>query len=112
MNPLRRKLLSGAGLIGGLAAGIGAAKFTVEVVEKKKEVEDISHLAPEPNTTLTLAGDNRNAEQKAAEAPKSYGNFVIHPNPQITNQVSLAVGKDDRLWIKVGESWKRVSIDA
>jgi hypothetical protein len=112
MNPLRRKFLSGAGVIGGLAAGLGAAKLTVEVVEKKQQAEDISHLAPEPNTTLTLAGDNRTAEEKAAEAPKGNGNFVFHPNPQITNQVSLAVGKDDRLWIKVGDSWKRVSIDA
>lgn len=112
MNPSRRKLLSGVGLISGLAAGIGAAKFTVEVVEKKQEAEDISHLAPEPNTTLTLAGDNRTAEEKAAEAPKGNGLYVFHPNPQITNQVSLAVGKDDRLWIKVGETWKRVSIDA
>lgn len=112
MNPSRRKLLSGAGLIGGLAAGIGAAKFTVEVVEKKKEVEDISHLAPEPNITLTLTGDNRTAEEKSVEAPKGNGLYLFHPNPQITNQVSLAVGKDDRLWIKVGESWKRVSIDA
>ena len=59
MNPLRRKFLGGAGLIGGLAAGIGAAKLTVEVVEKKKQSEDISHLAPSGSTNIMLTADNK-----------------------------------------------------
>ena len=27
------------------------------------------------------------------------------------NKVALAVGKDDRLWIRVGEQWKRVVVE-
>ena len=28
-----------------------------------------------------------------------------------TNEVSMAVGKDDRLWLKIGDKWKRVALD-
>lgn len=110
MNPLRRNFFKGFGVLGAAAAGAAAVKITVE--EVKKPTEDISHLAPEPNTTLTLAGDNRSPEEKQASMPSAGNGFVFHPNPQVTNQVALAVGKDNRLWIKVDDQWKRVSIDS
>jgi hypothetical protein len=111
MNPLRRNFFKGAGLLGALAAGIATNKVVIEHAEAPKE--DYSHLAPEPNTTLTLTGDNRTAEEKQAAMPApSNGMYVFSPNPQVTNQVAMAVGKDNRLWLKVDEKWHRVSIDS
>ena len=72
---------------------IGAAN----TIEKKKE--NTSKLAPEkyaPGISLTGSYDGKNS---------------ISSRP-ITNQVTMAVGKDNRLWIKVGEDWKRVAIES
>lgn len=111
MNPLRRSFFKGFGVLGAVVAGATAVKVTVE--EAKKSSEDVSHLAPEPNTTLTLTGDNRTPEEKQASMPiPSNGLYIMSPNPQVTNQVAMAVGKDNRLWIKVEEKWHRVSIDS
>jgi hypothetical protein len=110
MNPLRRNFFKGFGVLGAVVAGATAVKVTVE--ESKKPSEDHSHLAPEPNTTLTLTGDNRTAEEKQASTPSPSGMYVFQPNSQVTNQVALAVGKDNRLWIKMEDKWHRVSIDS
>jgi hypothetical protein len=111
MNPLRRSFFKGAGLLGALATGIATTKVVIEHAEAPKE--DHSHLAPEPNTTLTLTGDNRTAEEKQASMPApSNGMYMFTPTPQVTNQVAMAVGKDNRLWLKVDEKWHRVSIDS
>ena len=115
MNPLRRKFLGGAGLIGGLAAGIGAAKLTVEVVEKKKESEDISHLAPSSSTNIMLTADNKPKEVKPAgiltNGEPFYFAGVNTPLEEL-NKVTLSVGHDDRLWMKVGDKWHRVAIES
>jgi hypothetical protein len=110
MNPSRRKFFKGFGVLGAVVAGATAVKVTVE--ETKKTTEDISHLAPEPNTTLMLTGDNRTPEEKQAMMSPPSNGFMLYQQPQVTNQVSLAVGKDNRLWIKIDEQWKRVSVDA
>jgi hypothetical protein len=112
MNPLRRKFFKGFGVLGAVVAGATAVKVTVE--ELKKPAEDHSHLAPEPNTTLTLMGDNRSIKEKQTTIPSPNPNsmYVLQPNPQVTNQVALAVGKDNRLWIKMEDKWHRVSIDS
>lgn len=108
MNPSRRKFFSGIGLLGGVAAGVAATKLTIEVVEKEKPKEDISHLAPPSNaTTIAIVGSY--GEQPKQE---TYGQYTFTPiNQQVTNQVALTVGKDNRLWMKIGDEWKRVSID-
>lgn len=110
MNPLRRNFFKGFGVLGAAVAGAAAVKVTVEHV--KKPSEDHSHLAPEPNTTITLTGDNRTPEQKQASAIPASNGFYITPNSEVTNQVAMAVGKDNRLWIKVEDKWHRVSIDS
>lgn len=109
MNPSRRKFFSGAGLLGGLVAGVAATKLTVEVIERQKPSEDISHLAPPSNaTTISIVGSYEEPPKQVTQN----GPFVFVPiNQQVTNQVSLTVGKDNRLWMKIGDEWKRVSID-
>ena len=115
MNPSRRKFFSGAGIIGGLIAGVGAAKLTVEVVEKKKQTEDISHLAPLGSTNIMLTADNKPEKVKPAgitlEGKPFY--FAVENKPiEEMNKVMLSVGHDDRLWMKIGETWHRVAIES
>jgi hypothetical protein len=101
--------------------------------------EAIDHLAPRNGATaLTITGDNRPPEPPKpivyAESggyvstytmldPSAYTMvtststpFLIGGNdtsctPKELNSVTMAVGKDDRLWIKIGDSWKRVAIE-
>jgi hypothetical protein len=114
MNPLRRRFLNGAGLIGGLVAGIGATKLTVEVIEKKKESEDISHLAPSSNTNLMLTAQNKPKKVKPAGITLEGQPIYFAESPQLDelNKVTLSVGHDDRLWMKIGEKWHRVAIES
>lgn len=97
---------------------------------------DISHLAPRDTaSSLTLTGDNRPPPPPPPPAPvvrtalgdssvymcsgSLYPSTVLSvgaynmsscPNDEM-NRVSMAVGKDDRLWIRVGEQWKRVVVE-
>lgn len=100
----RRNFIRGFGLFGAVLAGAATAKVTIE--EKKTEVEDISHLAPEDPTTLVLQG-NRTKETR----PTQTNGLCFLPYPEYQNKVHLSAGKDDRLWMKVGEKWCRVSIE-
>lgn len=104
----RRKFMKGFGLLGAVIAGAATTKVVIEHTEKKEQ-EDISHLAPNDDMSLVLMG------QKVEKEPVqlSGSSFYIQPmNHEYKNKVAMAVGKDDRLWIKVGEEWKRVSIES
>lgn len=108
----RRKFMKGFGLLGAVLAGAATTKVVIEHVDKKekeKEKENISHLAPNADATLILQGQK--VEKEPVQVQGS--SFYIQPlNYEYQNKVAMAVGKDDRLWIKVGEEWKRVSIES
>lgn len=97
---------------------------------------DIAHLAPKQNaTSLVITGDNRPPPPPPPPAPVVMtaggpytlacssslyspqttlsigGNFTNRCPEDQLNRVAMAVGKDDRLWIKVGDSWKRVVLE-
>ncbi len=128
----------GAAVIGGFASA-GAAN-AVSVVGSsapvnrnqservdRDAVEDISHLAPKDNaTSLVITGDNRPPPPPAPISVSSspyiisnnigsgqlfVGNYYQSCPKEELNKVSMAVGKDDRLWIRVGDSWKRVALE-
>jgi hypothetical protein len=42
---------------------------------------------------------------------KQEGYFIGGIDHKVTHEVSMSVGRDNRLWIKVGEKWKRVALD-
>lgn len=104
--------------------------------ESINTVEDISHLSPKDNaTSLVITGDNRPPPPPApvpvcnnpyvingsnglastsnglASGQLFVGNYYQSCPPEELNKVSMAVGKDDRLWIRVGDSWKRVALE-
>lgn len=115
MKHSRRKFLSGAGLIGGLAAGIGAAKLTVNVVQERQKSEDISHLQPTSGTNLMLTAQNKPKEVKPAGILTNGQPFYfanVNTSLEDMNKVTLSVGHDDRLWMKIGEKWHRVAIES
>jgi hypothetical protein len=131
----------GAAVIGGFASAGAAnavsvvgSSVPVDSDQPKRvdrdAVEDISHLAPRDGiVTLQISGDNRPPQPPK---PSSYcsvdgssytiisGSSYVS-NPLLSygaacpsnelNNVSMAVGKDDRLWIRVGDSWKRVALE-
>jgi hypothetical protein len=101
---MRRNFLKGAGIIGAFAIGAASYRQVKEVAEANR---DISHLAP-PKTAYTLRLNGSYDEPKVPASP--YGIQFLH-NPRVTNSVAMAVGKDDRLWMKIGDEWKRVSIE-
>ena len=121
----RRTFLRGFGLVGVVVAGASSALANNEPViipvpapEKPKtdfahlapEKTDFAHLAPEkPVNSLVILADNRTLEERNT----GYSNSMYSLNSvQTTNQVSISVGKDNRLWLKIGDEWKRVALDA
>ena len=119
----RRKFVKGVGFFAALFAGGSAAvcantNTSVVVPSPVNDnnnvapvavVEDISHLAPPTGaTTLQITG-------AYGEKPKpvAYGSdyYFTFNNPQVTHQVTMTVGLDNRLWIKVDDQWKRVALE-
>ena len=109
----RRTFLRGFGLVGIVVAGASTALANNEptVVPAPEQPKDFAHLAPENAVaTLTITGDNRTLEERGTNGDDiySYSFNSVH----VTNQVSMSVGKDNRLWLKIGDDWKRVALDA
>jgi len=103
----RREFFRKAGIFGAAIAAPVATTVVVTMPETKKENEDISHLKPESDLTFVLQG---NKKPQKSPLPGEYSSFVM-TNQEYLNKVSMSVGKDDRLWIKVGDEWKRVAIE-
>jgi len=113
MNPLRRNFFKGFGVLGAVVAGATAVKVTVE--EVKKPTEDHSHLEPTSDTNIQFVVDNREKKVKPSGVTSDGKLFYLadyNVPLEEQNKVTLSVGKDDRLWMKVGEKWHRVSIDS
>ena len=114
----RRKFIRGTGLLGGLLGGVLAGKEVIEKIHTKETI--VKELIPAPvdvadadmepigNTILTLQGNS-----KPPELPKDSqsGIYFVSSQPKYDLQVGLAVGRDKRLWIKVNDEWRRVSLD-
>lgn len=76
-------------------------------------VEDISHLAPPQNaTTIQFTGAyGKQPEPQPVSATYSNSFYINGYNQETTHKVSMSVGLDNRLWIKVGDTWKRVAVE-
>lgn len=111
----RRKFIRGTGLLGGFLGGVLAGREVIERIHTKETI--VKELIPAPvdatnadmepvgNTILTLQGNS-----KPPEIPKTSGIQFFSP-PKYDLQVGMAVGRDKRLWIKVDDEWRRVSLD-
>jgi hypothetical protein len=112
----RRDFLKGFGLTAGIGAvAVAARQYQYNQIKPELTDEDIKHLAPVSPMLLTLTADNRTAEEKnmnksKINEPTMVGNYFFDTT-KITHQVSMSVGKDNRLWLRIGEKWKRVALD-
>jgi len=106
----RRNFIKGAGIIGAFV--VGAASYK-QVKEMANEHKDISHLAPpEKATTIQITGAY-GEKPKAPEPTIGQHMFYINGwNEEVTHRVSMTVGKDNRLWMKIGDEWHRVAIES
>jgi hypothetical protein len=132
----RRRFLKGFGLLGialsGAAAareavsntgviGVGTGTNNVPAVIDPPVVEDIAHLAPLGKATLQLTADNTPpppppqtftpGTATLTGSSYSYPSILNNGHKETDNSVTMSVGKDNRLWIKVGDTWRRVALE-
>ena len=136
----RRRFIKGFGLLGLALSGAAAAREAVSntsvigastgtsnvpTVIDPPVVEDIAHLAPLGKTTLQLTADNTPPPPPPQSftpgivtlTGSSYGSYsypTILGNgyKETDNKVTMSVGKDNRLWIKIGDdTWRRVALE-
>jgi hypothetical protein len=116
----RRSFLKNFGLVSAIGAvALAAKQYQYEVNKPELTDEDIKHLAPDSSMLLTINADNRSAKEKEEERKSRIGKlsngnlyyFNTLSQPVTTNQVSMSVGKDNRLWLKIDDKWKRVALD-
>ena len=76
-------------------------------------VEDISHLAPPENATaIQITGAYGEQPKPQVVSSLASNSFYINGfNQETTHKVSMTVGLDNRLWLKVGDTWKRVALE-
>ncbi len=107
----RRNFLRGAGIIGAFAVGVASYR---QVKEMANEHKDISHLAPpDKATTIQITGaydEESKSPVISSMAPHTF--YMNGWNEQVTHRVSMTVGKDNRLWMKIGDEWHRVALES
>jgi hypothetical protein len=109
----RRNFLKGAGIVSAFVIGAAGYKQVKEIAENSK---DISHLAPPDNAhTIQIQGSYGEPPKPVPVLDGNMGigsPFYFTPyNQPVTNKVTMTVGKDNRLWIKVGDEWHRVALE-
>ena len=109
----RRSFLKGAGIVSAFVVGVASYKQVKEIANENK---DIKHLAPPGGApTLQITGSYGELPKPTTFADhNSLGInscYIYSPPTAVTNKVAMTVGKDDRLWIKVGDEWRRVALE-
>lgn len=118
----RREFFRKAGIFGALAIAPVATTVVVSLPKEEKMPEDISHLAPpDTATSIRLTGSYEEPKQSSDMVFTTDGEermrlgasgFYVTPSPLPTHGVDMTVGKDNRLWIKIGNEWKRVAVES
>lgn len=109
----RRKFFSG--LCGGVAGLVTAAAYArgtanINFVDDRS-VADPTLAPPSGATTLKLSGSYGPLPPPPPISCHTGYTLVGTMMREVTNTTTLAVGMDDRLWIKIGEQWRRVAIE-
>lgn len=132
----RRRFIKGFGLLGLALSGAAAAREAVSntgvigvstgtnnvpAIIDPPVVEDIAHLAPLGTYNLHLIADNMPPPPPPQTftpgiatltgSSYSYPSILNNGYKETDNKVTLSVGKDDRLWIKIGDTWRRVALE-
>lgn len=118
----RRKFVKGLGLFSALVAGASAhslantgasvaVRDNVDPVVPQSVDYSLAPPAGAPDIQLTGAYGDTNVPLEIT--PRGTGSiYYFSSMPVVTNKVHMAVGRDDRLWIKVGDEWRRVALES
>ena len=119
----RRGFIRGLGLVGTIIGGFAAARATdaVAMVGSTDTVDSaiidespasIAQLAPPTDDQmLRLTGAYGPPEEPVPPVFESNRFYIGSTNRTVTHSVGMAVGKDNHLWIKIGDGWKRVVVE-
>lgn len=125
---VRRSFLKGFGLLGVVAAGVSTPSATAHIVSESNSSvssvdggsihgpdvegrEDITHLEP-PDSATTIQICGSYGEKPTPPPPMTRETLYLNGlAPEVTHRVSMTVGKDNRLWIRVGDQWRRVALE-
>lgn len=124
----RRRFVKGIGFFAALFAGASAVNTATAdsivgdggvsdpnlAAASGPVVEDISHLAPPENATTIQITGAYGEKPKPQFMNNSFGDsyYINGYTQETTHKTTMAVGLDNRLWLKVGEEWKRVALEA
>lgn len=86
----------GGGMLGAFLSGAATAKDVIPSDTSQKPQDCKGH-------TLVLQTDNSNKKDEKGFCIRQY---------TYTNQCSISVGKDNRLWIYYNNDWHRLSVDS
>lgn len=116
----RRSFIKGFGLLGAVIAGaatVDSAHAASQVVGNipDRDVDSVHRPAaardedrPPVNASLvSITGSY--GEPHKIEVNDGY--YIVQSNFTPTHRVDMAVGHDNRLWIKVDDQWKRVAVE-
>ena len=124
----RRGFLRGLGLFSAVLGGSAVyangqpSRSPTPLVDNSNNTNtgDIDHLKPLGHDNICLTSTNRPLQQYSFNSNNSltigvqgYQAYVVTDNTPVVqrNEVKMAVGKDNRLWIEVDGSWKRVALE-
>lgn len=117
----RRSFIRGLGLVGALAGGFAATRITnpgpvvgasdTTSAPSNHGIKAVdSKLAPPDNAhTLQITGSYGAPESVIEYEPNTI--YFAPTNRTVTHSVSMTVGRDNRLWMKIGDEWKRIAIE-
>lgn len=118
----RRGFIRSLGLVGTIIGGATAARATdsiamvgstdtVDSVVVDESPASIAELAPPTAAPMLQLTGAYGPPEEPAPVLESNQFYFAPTNRTVTHSVGMAVGKDNRLWIKIGDSWKRVVVE-
>jgi len=118
----RRGFLKGFGLGGVIASGVAAGYVTSKVINQPAALpapvepkKDISHLAPVDKAGMHghLQIMKNNEPDPLPRDVNGMGYTLTIPSYDMTNanKVELTVGRDNHLWMRTPDGWKRFVVE-
>jgi len=93
-----------------LPAGVAlGASIGIPIAEAKSTAIEVPKPPPSEGTHIVLQGYKNREKPQQLSANSGIGYFTtVEPSE---HKVAMAVGEDGRLWIKIGDEWKRVAVE-
>ena len=119
----RRGFIRSLGLVGTVIGGFTAARATdaaamvgstntADSTIVDESPASIAELAPPTDAAaLHITGSYGPPEEPVPPVMEPNRFYIASTNRTVTHSVGMAVGRDNHLWIKIGNDWKRVVVE-